>query len=349
MINNLRELNDKFRKKDREINKYIDENEKLLSRYENELKEEEIKFNNSKNDECEQIELLNKKIEEYEKTLNEKDKTILDLNEQINSIKKDSENSQTNSLKTSSKFRRLIENNIQNDIEITPESYELIKIVQYNRKLRWYLFKNKDIYKEENYNDFIWKEQKFRKEFSEFKSPNNNSMELQKQIENLEEKKKDLEDKLLKKESDYNRLSMNYAKLFNRKKNDNRDPDKLKSEIDKLKKENKILTNKINKYKEEGNVIGISFIEDDVEGPQFIDELNFDELIDNMSKAGIFTFVGDKKDYSSKQRLKRTVESLVSQIKFTQNVKLCLGSIFKQLKVSEDDIYDLIGKYRYVD
>ena len=104
-------------------------------------------------------------------------------------------------------------------------------------------------------------------------------MELQKQIENLEEKKKDLEDKLLKKESDYNRLSMNYAKLFNRKKNDNRDPDKLKSEIDKLKKENKILTNKINKYKEEGNVIGISFIEDDVEGPQFIDELNFDLLL----------------------------------------------------------------------
>ena len=56
MINNLRELNDKFRKKDREINKYIDENEKLLSIYENELKEEEIKFNNSKNDEYEQIE-----------------------------------------------------------------------------------------------------------------------------------------------------------------------------------------------------------------------------------------------------------------------------------------------------
>ncbi len=43
-------------------------------------------------------------------------------------------------------------------------------------------------------------------------------MELQKQIENLEEKKKDFEDKLLKKESDYNRLSMNYVKLFNRKK-----------------------------------------------------------------------------------------------------------------------------------
>ena len=68
-----------------------------------------------------------------------------------------------------------------------------------------------------------------------------------------------------------------------------------------------------------------------------------------MSKGGIFTFVGDKKDYNSKQRLKKTIESLISQINFNQNIKLCLGSILKQLNVNEDDIYDLIGKYRYVD
>ena len=68
-----------------------------------------------------------------------------------------------------------------------------------------------------------------------------------------------------------------------------------------------------------------------------------------MSKGGIFTFVGDKKDYNSKQRLKKTVESLISQINFNQNIKLCLGSIFKQLNVNEDDIYDLIGKYRYIE
>ena len=65
-----------------------------------------------------------------------------------------------------------------------------------------------------------------------------------------------------------------------------------------------------------------------------------------MSKAGIFTFVGDKKDYSSKQRLKRTVESLVSQIKFTQNIKLTIASILRQLSLTDDEIYELIGKYR---
>ena len=40
-------------------------------------------------------------------------------------------------------------------------------------------------------------------------------MELQKQIENLEEKKKELENKLIKKESDYNRLSVNYVNYAN--------------------------------------------------------------------------------------------------------------------------------------
>ena len=238
----------------------------------------------------------------------------------------------------------------ESNIEISPETHELIKIVQYNRRIKWYLFKNIETNKEENFSDFIWKEVKYRKQFSEFTNiPKNNSIELQKQIDTLEEKKKDLEEKLLKKESDYNRLSVNYAKLFNRKKNDDNDPDKLKNEIEKLKKENKILTNKVNKYKEEGNIIGFSFIEDDIKGPEFIDELNFDELIDNMSKGGIFTFVGDKKDYNSKERLKKTVDSLISQINFNQNVKLCLGSILKQLNVSEDEIYDLIGKYRFVD
>ena len=173
-------------------------------------------------------------------------------------------------------------------------------------------------------------------------------MELQKQIENLEEKKKELENKLLKKESDYNRLSVNYAKLFNRKKNEERNPDKLKNDIEQLKKENKHLQNLLNKYKQEENIFGISFIQEDLEGEQFIDELNFEEIIESMSKYGIYTYgVGRKDDYNIKERLKKTVQNLISQIHFTKNVKVCLGSIFKLLRVNDDDIYELIGKYRY--
>ena len=173
-------------------------------------------------------------------------------------------------------------------------------------------------------------------------------MELQKQIENLEEKKKELENKLIKKESDYNRLSVNYAKLFNRKKNIEMNPDKLKNEIDILKKENKNLKNELLKYKEEKNIFGISFIEDDLESSQFIDELNFDEIIDNMSKYGIFTYgIRKRNDFNSKERLKKTVESLINQINFNKNIKNCLASIFKQLNLTDDDIYDLIGKYRF--
>ena len=159
-------------------------------------------------------------------------------------------------------------------------------------------------------------------------------------------KKKELEKKLIKKESDYNRLSVNYAKLFNRKKNDEKNPDKLRNDIEQLKKENKNLQNIITKYKESENIFGLSFIEDDIEGNQFIDELNFDEIIDNMSKYGIFTYGNGKKDDNSKERLKKNVNNLISQITLTKNIKICLGTIFKQLNVSDDDIYELIGKYK---
>ena len=315
----------------------IEENEKLLSQYENE--------NN---------------IENEEKTLSKQENNISDINEQSNSqiqkkksISKFSSKFKSKSI-TEYDFNNNIniqddDNNNNNNNIISPETHELIKIFQYNRKIRWYLFKIKNSNKEETFEDFIWKEQRSRKTFSDFTSiPKNDSIELQRQIENLEEKKKELENKLLKKESDYNRLSVNYAKLFNRKKNEERNPDKLKNDIEQLKKENKHLQNLLNKYKQEENIFGISFIQDDLEGNQFIDDLNFEEIIESMSKYGIYTYgVSRKDDYNTKERLKKTVQNLISQIHFTKNVKVCLGSIFKLLRVNDDDIYELIGKYRY--
>jgi hypothetical protein len=65
-----------------------------------------------------------------------------------------------------------------------------------------------------------------------------------------------------------------------------------------------------------------------------------------MSKYGIFTYGNGKKDDNSKERLKKNVHNLISQITLTKNIKICLGTIFKQLNVSDDDIYELIGKYK---
>ena len=327
-----------FNKKDENI----DDNDKLLSQYENdkdlendkEIEEKTYSKNDNNNSDINEQQFyfpIEKKrsISKYSSKFKSKSITEYDFNNNIN-IQDDDNNNNNNNI-------------------ISPETHELIKIFQYNRKIRWYLFKIKNSNKEETFEDFIWKEQKSRKNFSDFTSiPKNDSIELQRQIEHLEEKKKELENKLLKKESDYNRLSVNYAKLFNRKKNEDRNPDKLKNDIEQLKKENKNLQNLLNKYKQEENIFGISFIQDDLEGNQFIDELNFEEIIESMSKYGIYTYgIGRKDDYNIKERLKKTVQNLISQIHFTKNVKICLGSIFKLLRVNDDDIYELIGKYKF--
>ena len=36
----------------------------------------------------------------------------------------------------------------------------------------------------------------------------------------------------------------------------------------------------------------------------------------------------------------------MAQIKVTQNIKLTLASILRQLSLTDDEIYELIGKYR---
>ena len=41
--------------------------------------------------------------------------------------------------------------------------------------------------------------------------------------------------------------------------------------------------------KQGDNFIGISFIEDDLNNSQFIDDFNFDEIIENLNQAGIYT------------------------------------------------------------
>ena len=137
-------------------------------------------------------------------------------------------------------------------------------------------------YENDSFSDFIWKPQKNRKEFLEFDSiiNNNDSIDKDKKIQELEKNIKNLEDKLDKKEKDFNRVNMTYAKLFNRNKNPENNIDKLLDEIDKLKKENK-------KLKSEHNFIGLSFIADDLECSQFIDDKCFGDILTGLDKNNI--------------------------------------------------------------
>ena len=99
-----------------------------------------------------------------------------------------------------------------------------------------------------------------------------------------------MEEKFVKKEKDFNRINMTYAKLINRNKNPENNIDKLLDEIDKLKKENKNLNIKINKLKSDHNFIGLSFIADDLEGSQFIDDKCFGEILNGLDKNNNYNF-----------------------------------------------------------
>ncbi len=231
----------------------------------------------------------------------------------------------------------------------------MIKCVHYNKKFKWILFKYKNSIDLNNnvnldYEDFIWKPLTKRREFENFGPvPTCNSYELQKQIDNLQSCQTELIDKLSKKENDYNRLNLNFAKLFNRKKSGENNQDRLLETIDKLKKENKTLQTTVQTIKNsENNVIGISFIEDDLNNSQFIDDYNFDEILNNLDSASLFTYSGKNNGIKITSQLKNTVESIFGQINVTQNFKMTLASLFKQIGFSDEDIYQLLGKNRGV-
>ena len=95
--------------------------------------------------------------------------------------------------------------------------------------------------------------------------------------------------------------------------------------------------------KQGDNFIGISFIEDDLNNSQFIDDFNFDEIIENLNQAGIYTSNNQNKISS---QLKNLFISLISQINLTQNIKLILASILKQVGINDEEIYNLLGKKR---
>ena len=220
----------------------------------------------------------------------------------------------------------LINNNILDDCEISPDNYVIVKHFQLNNNLKWYLLKkikkqtepdpspipspnqsnSKPLYRRFKYlklnsrdrnevcfNDYVWMPNKNERDFINFNFVNDDNIEnnkneismekdKQKKINELECVIKDLEDKLEKKENDCNRINLNFAKLFKRSKQPELNYYKLLENNEKLKNENNNLKKKVENLKATQNFIGLSFIEDDLEGSRFIDDKCFEDILDGL-------------------------------------------------------------------
>jgi len=327
-LNNLQQKYLNLKKLYREIEQENNKNKLIIEKYkktscdsfindinnncdilkENEKLRKELKEFDEKN------EFLNKKLEEknnenkcYKSTLinvEEKNNNLFKKYEEINKKLEEFQKSKysTNTFRRSYNIKENDDNN-----EITPNKYILIKYLEIEEK-KWCLFKkknNKISQRNHYYNryqkfktlnnnnneskdksdEYIWKQVLNQNDFSEFgifSKEKTNEYEIK--INNLENTIKGLKEKLDKKEEDFNRININYAKLLKRTKNPENNQEKLLEEINSLKKENKILNNSLNKLKEEKNVIGISFIEDDLENSFFIENFSFDKMLEEIDK-----------------------------------------------------------------
>ena len=225
-----------------------------------------------------------------------------------------------------------IYNNIE-DVELNPENYNIVKEIQINnlkwyllKKIKKNIFienelnskgvqplyrryqylklnskskKNKEKISEDSYTDFIWKSFKDEKELANFNLNDINQIdhinenEKDKKINELQIYIKDLKEQLLKKENDCNRINLNYAKLFKKTKKPEMSYDKLLEENDKLKNDIRLLNKKIEQLIESQKFIGISFIEDELEGSKFIDDNVFEKILDEITK--------DRKDKNAQE------------------------------------------------
>ena len=150
---------------------------------------------------------------------------------------------------------------------------------------------NNNIFNDDSYSDFIWKSNKNEKDFINFNTEiidnnlndNFTNKENQKKITELESNIKELEEKLEKKVNDCNRINLNYAKLFNRSRMPDLPYDKLLENCDKLREENKNLNKKIENLERNQKFIGLSFIEDDLDGSRFIDDNCFEKILNELT------------------------------------------------------------------
>jgi hypothetical protein len=232
--------------------------------------------------------------------------------------------------------------------------------------------KNPELY-DATYEDFIWKPFKNQKEFARFgELPISETKENFDMIEDLNKKIRKLEENIIEKEKEYEILYINYN-ILNQKNKNFEDHDKLIETIDKLTKENNKLNEIIFKYKNEKNDdVGLSFIDNDLEGSKFLDDKGFEDIFCNLEKKESDKKIElnsnnkSKKNNNSKNNesgnkvgennkskniiinkyLKDSINLLMNQTNMNQNAKSTLSSILIQLGCSDEDIYKIMGNYR---
>ena len=223
------------------------------------------------------------------------------------------------------------------------------------------------------YEDFIWKPFKNQKEFARFgELPISETKKNYDMIEDLNKKIKKLEENIIEKEKEYEILYINYN-ILNQKNKNFEEQDKLFETIDKLKKENTKLNELVIKYKNERNDdVGLSFIDNDLEGSKFLDDKGFEDIFSNLDikkeidKKNDLNLTNKTKKINNSinnesekigennklreininNRLKESINLLMNQVNMDQNARSTFSSILMQLGCSDDDIYRIMGNYR---
>ena len=249
--------------------------------------------------------------------------------------------------------------NSNSSIKLTPENYTFIKLYQLNNKLKWCLFKknknktlshirrysmNNDILNSDmdmcTYSDFIWVPYKTNKDFPEFREISSfvDSCELKRdETEDLKMSIKNLENIILEKNKENNKLSNALSNLVIENK-------KYKNYNEKLKEENY-------KMKSGGgmgdkNFIGVSFIADDPESSKFFDDKCCEDILTGLEKNPNRN--NQKKISCYSDKLKNCIDLLMTKVIPNEDINNLMGNILWQLGCSSDDINKLIGIHRGV-
>ena len=384
-IENLNSEITKLEKEKKSTQKAIIKKDDIISDYElqiKELKQENEQFEINQNSLKSDIKQLKDEIKkntkimsemtiELEKTRNllaSKEKEISTSNETITEIKTELERTKEEYKKIKGELKRskkdldsnnnisnnnkkpIIEDNLKiiQDVLVSPKTHQVLKCVTY-KDHSWYLFKVKEQTQNPNNSsdstieDYFWKPLLVKGEFDHFDNlPFSTSIEHQKEIESLQQDQLELIDKLAKKEREYNRLNLQTVKLINKQKIGDPGQERLQDVVDRLKEEIKYLQSALQEAKK--NNVALSFIND--EQDDFGDENNINEILAELSKNKNYSNTVNFCPKLNTKLIKNQFEKLFTEITISQNAKITLSNILKQLTLSEDEIHFLISKYR---
>ena len=167
-----------------------------------------------------------------------------------------------------------------------------------------------------SYNDYIWVPYKTDKDFDEFG---------------------DLSF-FIEKERDYDNIIM---KLNQKNKMYENDIEKLQNENYNL---NSILVKYKSEIKDDKNLVGISFIDSELENSKFIDDKGCEEILSGLNKNKDYLHI---KNINGENvfniNLKKDIDMLLQKIQPSENINYLLSSILAQLGCSDEDIFKLIG------